>query len=528
MANHEQLNRLIVSVKDNNRCKSWNDWIRDNKLLDMSRLDLSRTYLSRFHLFKIDLSEIDLYQINLAEANLTEVNLSKSNLFFTNLCHANLFRANLSCAKLSQANLEKADLSEANLSGADLVGAKLREANLRGANLKNVHLCSAYFISNENEKVLSIQFPLSVEQICQTKNIEGIRYLSAVLLSQIKEKKPELVEWWDASFVEETGENGEWTGYWKKRPEKIIELEEKKEYPEKKKEPNVLADPWEMMGWSRIEKKKEPPKIIEPNTVEPWEVIDWSKAKQKRRGSLRIPLDIIFTYLLAFFCLGALGFLLNEASYKETKDDLVSVKTRVEVLRDSLQKGKASFQRNNFGKCNLEYMNLSNLDFTEVNFKEANLVFCDLKESIFTRGNLLKAKLDNANLQYSLLEDANLEEASLKYANLRYSDLSGANLSRAKLMGCDLKMADLSGADLSEADLSHSSLNKVETVKNFLWLVDLICQAKSIEGARFLSHRFLSEVQRKRPDLMKWWSEDMVKEIELEEWTGRWVKKKEK
>lgn len=101
MANHEQLNRLIVSVKDNNRCKSWNDWIRDNKLLDMSRLDLSRTYLSRFHLLKVDLSEVDLYQINLAEANLAEVNLSKSNLFFTNLFHANLFRANLSCAKWS-------------------------------------------------------------------------------------------------------------------------------------------------------------------------------------------------------------------------------------------------------------------------------------------------------------------------------------------------------------------------------------------------------------------------------------------
>jgi uncharacterized protein YjbI with pentapeptide repeats len=143
MANQEQLERLLRSVKE------WNQWREKNPRI---KIDLRETNLSGANLsecgFFGNYIGVDLSGANLSGANLSKANLSKANLSKANLSKAYLNGADLSGADLNGAELSEVDLNGANLCLADLSDAYLSEADLSGANLskallREAHLCLA-------------------------------------------------------------------------------------------------------------------------------------------------------------------------------------------------------------------------------------------------------------------------------------------------------------------------------------------------------------------------------------------------
>ena len=84
--------------------------------------------------------------------------------------------------------------------------------------------------------------------------------------------------------------------------------------------------------------------------------------------------------------------------------------------------------------CQLNHINLSNLDLTGVNFAKSKLDGANFENSI----------LNNAKLSYTDLRNANFTGAELFAVNLRGADLRGVNLIDVRLAGSDLRETDMS------------------------------------------------------------------------------------
>lgn len=148
----EELFHLIWSSTDwdkKNENQEWNQWRQENPQ-----------------------ESIDLTGTNLLGRDFTKINFEK----------VNLSRAVLSGVNLKGGNLKGANLSSIHLQGADLTGSDFSEANLEGA-----HLSDALFTDVKN---------LTVEQLCQCKELHNIEGISKEILEKVKEKAPQLMEWW--------------------------------------------------------------------------------------------------------------------------------------------------------------------------------------------------------------------------------------------------------------------------------------------------------------------------------------------
>ncbi len=150
MANQEQLDLLLKSAQDNDRCKKWNRWREENWGIE---IDLEGANLSSLNLRGVNLGKANLREANLENAYLFSADLRKSILVHANLKDANLVYSNFTGADLSNCNLGRADLSGAklsqsnlsktNLGGSELVYCNLEEANLSYSNLKGANLAEA-------------------------------------------------------------------------------------------------------------------------------------------------------------------------------------------------------------------------------------------------------------------------------------------------------------------------------------------------------------------------------------------------
>lgn len=100
--------KLLVKLKEKNRCYH----------CDFSGRDLSG----------MDLEEADLEGSDFSNSNLTNVNLEGANLRATRFVQANL----------RNANMQESDLYKSNLAGADLTGANLKDAQMDDADVSGV------------------------------------------------------------------------------------------------------------------------------------------------------------------------------------------------------------------------------------------------------------------------------------------------------------------------------------------------------------------------------------------------------
>ncbi len=191
--------------------------------------NLFRSWLEKANLTNANLNYANLEKAILLEANLQGAQLKGANLKEAILRHANLLQANLENTNLQGAHLQAANLQEANLQGAQmqkcrLESANLQEANLQGAQLEEVNLQQVYFreanlagaslLNIEGQRDIIGKPYITVQQILLCKSIEGIRYLSANFLIQVKKEKPELMDWWSEDMVKELDDKAEWTGRW--------------------------------------------------------------------------------------------------------------------------------------------------------------------------------------------------------------------------------------------------------------------------------------------------------------------------
>ncbi len=95
---------------------------------------------------------------------------------------------------------------------------------LQGACLKGAWL--------ENTKI-------TVEQISQCNDIEGIMDVSAEFLIKIKKKNSKIMSWWHKGLIKETYQTGTWTGRWIEPGNEDI-----KKF-NRPKDPTITEEDWE-------------------------------------------------------------------------------------------------------------------------------------------------------------------------------------------------------------------------------------------------------------------------------------------
>ena len=99
--------------------------------------------------------------------------------------------------------------------------------------------------------------------------------------------------------------------------------------------------------------------------------------------------------------------------------------------------------------CNLEGLNLSNLELSGAILSNSNLY----------RVNFYNTNLSGANLSHSILYKANVSNTNFKYANLSYAKISGEHLGHSPAV---LTGTILTGANLENAILINTILNCVD------------------------------------------------------------------
>ncbi len=99
--------------------------------------------------------------------------------------------------------------------------------------------------------------------------------------------------------------------------------------------------------------------------------------------------------------------------------------------------------RSGGARANLQYRNLSNLDFNS----------CDLSQADLTGSLLIEADLSSGTFK----------STSFFACDMRNADMSNGNFSRADFRGAYVAGANLSGADLSDVDLREGKIMKRDT-----------------------------------------------------------------
>ncbi len=195
-------------------------------------------------------------------------------------------------------------------------------------------------------------------------------------------------------------------------------------------------------------------------------------------------------------------------------------------------------------QVDLQEANLENMNLEKINLQEANLVWSymlwsNLQQANMEKANLQRAKLQGANLKQAVLRDAILEKANLQLANLQRADLEGAILRGAYLSDVFLQEANLQnvnlvGAELLETNLQGAKLTGANLERvTFLWgnniSSDQLSTCENLTGIRGLLIETMMELKEKAPELMSWWTKDMLQVADIERYKnhGRWVKKED-
>ena len=140
-----------------------------------------------------------LQRVNLRGANLDKANLDKANLRLANLRGATLRGATLHWTALAGADLTIADFNRADLGGAELAEADLSGARFGGANLTKAFFkdadCTGAILTGANLFRADLRGArnLTLDQLLETKTLYEAD-LDSVLLQQVKEKRPDLLE----------------------------------------------------------------------------------------------------------------------------------------------------------------------------------------------------------------------------------------------------------------------------------------------------------------------------------------------
>jgi uncharacterized protein YjbI with pentapeptide repeats len=110
--------------------------------------------------------------------------------------------------------------------------------------------------------------------------------------------------------------------------------------------------------------------------------------------------------------------------------------------------------------CQLQKINLSNVDL-----KEAKLQYSNLTGATLEKADLNKAKLLETSLQSANLKNTNFSGAGLLESNLQFADLENANLEGAQFNeGTIFNQTNLKGAKLKDATgLTTDQVNLCQT-----------------------------------------------------------------
>ena len=118
---------------------------------------------------------------------------------------------------------------------------------------------------------------------------------------------------------------------------------------------------------------------------------------------------------------------------EEEKKKILQIKTRILVkIASPVEDSKIYHEYRE--KINLEYADLSKLQFPQIQLPGADLRLANFQLAYLPYANLQDAKLEGhiryTNLTHTNLQGANLQNTNLKYVNLTSADLSGADLRR--------------------------------------------------------------------------------------------------
>lgn len=120
------------------------------------------------------------------------------------------------------------------------------------------------------------------------------------------------------------------------------------------------------------------------------------------------------------------------------------------ILKTREQVEAALKNKQPFGKCYIQCLDLSNLDFSNQDLKKARFLYCELQNADFsgsdlsagllmgcdlTSANFSKATLLSVNLGQTVLNNADFSDADCEHANFMESTAMNTNFSRANLDG---------------------------------------------------------------------------------------------
>ena len=113
----------------------------------------------------------------------------------------------------------------------------------------------------------------------------------------------------------------------------------------------------------------------------------------------------------------------------------------------------------NWQRCNLDGLNLREVDLTGAKLIDGSFFRADLSGSDLTESDSYRAKFVSAKLAGVRFERARVFQADFSRADLTGASFAGADMRRSRFYQANLRGADLTDARMFDADLTRADLS---------------------------------------------------------------------
>lgn len=147
---------------------------------------------------------------------------------------------------------------------------------------------------------------------------------------------------------------------------------------------------------------------------------------------------------------------------------------------------------------NLQFVNLSGLDFSNAIFRGADLSSGTMSGVNLAAANMFQADLSGADFEWGDLRGATLSGANLTQCMFWSANLAGANLSTARTQYIHFGNADLTEACMQHNDLLESDMRGATLHRTHLYSVsfeNVLTDGMKVRDVSFAMTRSLSEAQ---------------------------------
>jgi len=157
-----------------------------------------------------------------------------------------------------------------------------------------------------------------------------------------------------------------------------------------------------------------------------------------------------------------------------------------------------NLSKSNFSGAYLKNSNFKNSEllgtkFLSANMRGANLSFAQLERADFRNSDMVAAVLNNSNLKYANFDGAYLYNVNFRESDLSYVDLSFADINGVDFQGADMEFVNLEGHDLRRNFLMNTNLSNANLQGAYIdinFMQNAILVGANFSGATFTTKDF--------------------------------------